>query len=359
MEFTIAETTIKCSDDIYSDTIKIKSALKEYTVHYKNDSIQELINNIYNNGDLIFIDENVYNLSPTSFNNKNFTLFTALEDTKNMESVLNLVDILYNNNFTRKNKLIVIGGGITQDVGGFAAGIYKRGIMWVYIPTTILAMTDSCIGSKVSVNRKSKNMLGLFIAPNDIYISNVFFNSLKDDDIISGLCEALKLSLIGGDNTYKMFIDLYYKKDYTSIIKLASFIKKQIIELDEFENCERKVLNLGHSIGHAIESTSNYYIPHGIAIMIGILIKNKLFNENKYDDLNKFILDIVNPKFFKIIFNFDIFMKHLLADKKNNGDNICFILLQNYGDTKIIYKPKHEIEDSLKNIINSLFIFDY
>ena len=94
---------------------------------------------------------------------------------------------------------------ITQDIGGFAAAIYKRGLNWIFIPTTMLSMSDSCIGSKVSINRGSKNILGMFIAPDDIYISNYFLKSLSDDDIASGIGEILKLSLIGGELSYNLY----------------------------------------------------------------------------------------------------------------------------------------------------------
>jgi len=221
----------------FSDTIHIKSSRKVYDVNYTNKSLDVLVNEEYQANDFIFIDRNVYNLSPTTFTNDNniinFFIFDASEDTKTMDSVLNITDLLYSLNFTKQNKIIVIGGGITQDVGGFAAGLYKRGINWIYIPTTILSMTDSCIGSKVSVNRISKNILSLFVAPNKIIISDYFLKSLSDDDIISGIGEAFKLSLIGGDVALSFFTDKFHTKDYISIIKMASLVKKQIIEYDE------------------------------------------------------------------------------------------------------------------------------
>jgi 3-dehydroquinate synthase len=250
---------------------------------------------------------------------------------------------------------LVIGGGITQDVGGFSAAIYKRGINWIFIPTTILSMTDSCIGSKVSINRKSKNMLGLFVSPSKIFISDYFIKSLSSDDITSGIGEALKLSLIGGLKSYEYFIKAYFQKNYIEIIKICSLIKKQLIEHDEFDENERRVLNYGHTIGHAIECVSNYYIPHGIAVLIGMYIKNILFYKDKYSEINNLILKMVDPKFFKIDFNYDIFIKHILSDKKNNGNKICFILLEDIGYTQIIFKNLDEIYEPLKKLIFSLF----
>lgn len=364
MFFTAQDVEFSTELD-FSDTIQIKSSRKVYDVDYTNKSLDILVNEVYQENDLIFIDRNVYNLSPTTFTNIsststtkniiNFYIFDASEDTKTMDSVLSITDLLYTMNFTKQNKLIVIGGGITQDVGGFAAGLYKRGINWVYIPTTILSMTDSCIGSKVSVNRISKNILSIFNAPNKIIISDYFLTSLSPDDIISGVGEALKLSLIGGDITLSFFNDKFHQKDYISIIKMASLVKKQIIEYDEFEQNVRNVLNYGHTIGHAIEGVSNYFIPHGIAVLIGMYIENSLCNDSKYNDINKTILNLVNPKFFDIDINYSLFIKHILSDKKNKGNNVCFILLENIGSTRIVYKPIDTIRDKLKEIMVSLF----
>ena len=343
----------------FSDKITIKSFNKNYDVLYSNKNLEILMNEIYEENDFIFIDRNVFNLSPETFDNANilynFLIFDANEDNKSMDTVLKLIDVLYNKKFTKKNKLIIVGGGITQDVGGFAAAIYKRGINWVYIPTTILSMTDSCIGSKVNVNRNSKNMLGLFCAPNKIYISDYFLNSLSKDDIISGLGESLKLSLIGGDNTFNKFKEMLLINDYINIIKLSSLIKKEIIEFDEFEKDIRKVLNYGHTVGHAIESTTNYFIPHGIAILIGIYIKNKLFYENKYEEINRIIIDMIDIKYFNIDFCFNSFIEHIMSDKKNDGTKICFIVLDEIGNSKFIYKEKDDIEEKIKKIISLLF----
>ena len=357
MEFYINKTKFNGILD-FSDTLKIKSSNKDYEVLYNSKNLHELVSEIYKENDFIIIDRNVYNLDKSVFENilHNVLIFDATENNKNIENVLNLIDLLLEKKFTKKNKLLVIGGGITQEIGGFAAAIYKRGINWILIPTTILSMTDSCIGRKVSINRNSKNMLGLFVAPNQIYISDYFLNSLPHDDIISGVGEALKLSLIGGVEPYKLFKENLEKKNYMNIIKIASLVKKEIIEYDEFEKDERKVLNYGHTIGHALESVSDYFIPHGIAILIGMYIKNKLFYHDKYKEINDLILELVDPKFFTIIFDYNKFIEHVLLDKKNNGDNICFILLDDIGKSLFIYKKKNEIETDLKIVLKNIFL---
>ena len=130
-----------------SDILKIKSLSKNYEVEYSNNNLEQLISKIYKDNDFIIIDRNVYNLDQSIFQNiyDNILIYDAVEDNKNIENVLILIDILLEKKITKKNKLIVVGGGITQEIGGFAATIYKRGIDWILIPTTILSMTDSCI----------------------------------------------------------------------------------------------------------------------------------------------------------------------------------------------------------------------
>ena len=357
MDFIVNDTNFN-GEIILDDIIEVKSFNKNYKVFYSEKNVDELVNENYCENDIIFIDRNVYNLSLKKFENMidNIIIFDAIEDNKNIDSALNVVDKLYEKNFTKKNKLIVIGGGITQDVGGFIAGIYKRGIDWILIPTTLLSMTDSCIGAKVSINRNSKNMLGIFIAPNKVIISVFFLKSLEKDDILSGLSESLKLSLIGGIETYNFFKEKFNQDDYINIIKMSSLVKKIIIEKDEFEKNERKVLNYGHTIGHALESTTNYFIPHGIAICIGMYIINELFYENKYKEINNLIKEkIVNSKFFDIKLDFEKLIVHILSDKKNDGNKVCFIVLDEIGKSKFIYVEINEIKDKLKSILNDLF----
>jgi 3-dehydroquinate synthase len=198
-------------------------------------------------------------------------------------------------------------------------------------------------------------MLGLFSSPNKIIISDFFLKSLLPNDILSGLGESLKLCLIGGTTTYSLFIENYKEKNYINLIKLASIVKKVIIEYDEFEKLERKVLNYGHSVGHAIESTTNYFIPHGIAVLIGMYVKNIIFSGNKFEEINKLILSMIDPKYFQTPFSYKQFIEHLLNDKKNDGDNICFILLCDIGKSEIIYKKLEEFNEAMNNLFKNLF----
>ena len=358
MNFIIDQQSFNSEINLLENKILIKSYNKDYNVVYSNKNLSEIINENYNQNDFIIIDENVYNLDKNSLSNINkefYHIFIADENNKTMEYVLKIIDLLLEINFNKKNKLLVIGGGITQDVAGFVAAIFKRGSKWTFIPTTLLSITDSAIGAKVNVNRKSKNMLGIFYAPNEVYISDFFLSSLKYDHIISGLGESLKLCLIGGDEPVNIFIENYKINNYNNIIKISTLVKKLVIEYDELEKNERRALNYGHECGHALESTSNYFIPHGIGVLFGMYIVNTLFYDDKYKEINDLILMMIPNKFKKINISYEQFIKHLLNDKKNDGDNICFIVLDDIGKISFKFKKLNDINDKLKNIFDQLF----
>lgn len=348
-----------CTYNTLDEYYLIKAQKYYYTVEYFNIYLEEILQKEYNCGDFIIIDSNVQkyyiNIDKSNISKSPYTyyIFNANEENKTMSSVLDIIDKM--GNFTKKNKIIVIGGGITQDVGGFAAAIYKRGVDWILIPTTLLAITDSCIGGKVGVNHGSKNMVGLFSAPKKVIISDKFLDTLDHDMIMSGLGEALKLALIGGESTYNYFKLNMLSKNYNNIIKMGIVVKKIIIEKDEFEKYERKVLNYGHTIGHALEATTNYLIPHGIAVLIGMYLINNIFDNELDIDINYTIYNLIDKKYLQINIDKQNLVKHILNDKKNDGDNICFIVLKSLGKTEITYHNILTIKYKLYLAINNLF----
>jgi 3-dehydroquinate synthase len=347
--FYVNDTEFKI-EDYSKNNFDVKSYDKIYNVNIISNTLNEIINKNYNFNDFIIIDDYFKDQINNNIDNNFIYYVNAKEENKNINTVLQIVDYLYKNNFNKSNKLIVIGGGITQDIGGFVAGIYKRGSKWLYIPTTLLAMTDSCIGGKVGVNHHSKNMLGMFVSPQKVIISDYFLKSLSDDMIVSGLGESLKLAIIGGLNEVNNFIQLYEKKDYLTIIKQSLVIKKAIIEYDELEKNERRVLNYGHTIGHAIEATTNFFVPHGIAVLFGMYYINKLFNINNFENINKYILDMIPKKYF-IDINKEELIEHLKKDKKNEGNKICFIVPEKFGIFNIKFIELNDITDKLVNFI--------
>jgi 3-dehydroquinate synthase len=357
MSFFINNNLFSSNLDLSGET-QIKSYNKTYTVEHCKKSLCSLINETYVEGDFIFIDKNVFLIEHNCFDNiePNYYMFDASEKTKTMETVLYVIDILIKVNFKKPNKLIVIGGGIAQDVAGFIASIYKRGVSWTFIPTTLLSMTDSSIDGKVCINRGTKNIISLFNSPSKVIISDFFLKTLSEHDIISGLGEAYKLALIGGEETLSHFYKNYETKDYRRIINLSHSVKKIIIEYDEFDNFERKVLNYGHTFGHAIEIASDYFIPHGISVLYGMYLINKIFYDNKHSHVNNFIVKLIPEKFKNCSVSYTKLVDAVLNDKKNNGDNICFILLEEVGRTTITYNTFSKISDKLLTELNMLFV---
>ena len=317
-----------------SNSFVVSSSPKEYKVSLTMESFSKVFNSIYNKGDIVLIDENVLFLYPIG-DVKRYVV-RAVEENKDINTVLDFVKFLSNNNFNKKNKVIVIGGGITQDIGAFACSAFKRGVNWVLLPTTLLSMCDSCIGGKTGINfSNAKNQLGLFSSPTEVVICFEFLETLEDKDIKSGLGEVLKLySMHSRENIF--FYDQVVKggkiidpKHYLEIVKRALLIKKAVIEKDEFEFDIRKSLNYGHTLGHAIEVLSEYQIPHGAAVSIGMVLVNSYFG---FDCalLDKKCKELFNAEDLYNI-NYDAFRDLVKKDKKTIGNKTTFVVLRDYG----------------------------
>lgn len=321
-------TSIHVTDDLI-----IKSAYGVYTVIFENITASDILED----GDFLFIDKNVDNV-----NFKNKLTFDATEQNKTIFSSLELMDKLNYMKFTKKNKLVIVGGGITQDVGSLCAALYKRGLNWIFFPTTLLSMCDSCIGSKMGVNHNgAKNQIGLFYPPKTIYININYLNTLSSDDISSGMGEVLKLYQIGG-------IHFDSKKPLEEIIKQSLIVKKSIIEFDEFERNIRQSLNYGHTFGHVIEILSGYKVPHGVSVIWGMLLVNSYFNIRD-DIFEENCKSYIKP--FKFNFKKELFKNVLLQDKKTQGNYITLIKTE-FGNTNFI---KTEVTDEfIEEITSSL-----
>jgi len=329
--------------------LMIKSYSKEYSLHFVDD-----INNIkYEMIDKIVIcDSTIYKLYPHLFQEVPI-LIDAIEENKTIEQCLKVCEQLILKKINKYSKVIVFGGGIIQDICGFTCNILFRGIDWTFVPTTLLSQTDSCIGSKTSINFLNyKNIIGTFYPPSKIIIGFDFLKTLSRHDYISGLGEIVKLCIIGGEESLNLFeknIEEVVNKAYKTLeilIKTCLSIKKEYLEIDEFDKNQRQILNYGHTFGHALESATSYKIPHGIAVIYGIKIVNyistqlNILNAENDKKISK-ILDILieSSNIDKSIYN-NINIKDLLnytkLDKKNkNTEELTLILLKDdYSMTK-------------------------
>ncbi|MBI2135525.1 3-dehydroquinate synthase [Candidatus Woesearchaeota archaeon] len=212
--------------------------------------------------------------------------FKAGEKSKNIETITKLCRELLRMNADRKSCIIALGGGVVGDVAGFVASIYMRGINFVQIPTTLLAMVDSSIGGKVGVDLDSgKNILGMFSQPKKVYIDIDYLETLPISELENGLAEIIKHGIIA-DKALFIYIEKNLCKIFMRnvaalkrIIINSVKIKKAIVEKDEKESLLRMKLNFGHTTGHAIEALSNYRIKHGMAVALGMLIESRIANK--------------------------------------------------------------------------------
>lgn len=240
--------------------------------------------------------------------------------------------------------IITFGGGALQDFSGFLACLFKRGISWTFIPTTLLAMADSCIGSKISINIMSKkNQIGFFYAPTNIYICPPFLKSLPKREYLSGCGDILHYAL-QTSNISEVYskhlanlLRSYDSEILISIIKTTLSIKKVFIEQDEFDSNLRRALNLGHSFGHAIESSSAFKIPHGIAVIIGCALSFNfssrqvhLIDIDMFSGHSSLINDLLAASydFFKDVYiDPQVFEVSISSDKKNVSSDYVKLVL--------------------------------
>ena len=221
-------------------------------------------------------------------------VFPHGESSKTMDTVETLLQCCFENQLTRYDFAIALGGGIVGDVTGFMSSIYLRGIDFIQIPTTLLAAIDSSVGGKTGVNSSfGKNLIGAFHQPVKVICDTDTFNTLPDDIYTAGICEALKYGVIKDKDLFDKILS--ENTNIEDTVYRCIEIKAQIVENDEFDHGERQLLNFGHTLGHSIEALSDYEISHGHAVGLGMLLitkacENKNICENGVYDRIKDIL---------------------------------------------------------------------
>jgi 3-dehydroquinate synthase len=335
-KFTIADTVLE-ADPIKKDCLLIQSHPNNYEVLFQK------FTNTFGDNEVVLVDANVQRL----YNIQHSKLITieAIEANKNIDTVLLVCEKLLNFGFDRGDTLVVIGGGITQDIGAYTAKTFKRGINWVFYPTTLLSQCDSCIGGKTALNFKTyKNQLALFSAPSRVIIDTNFLTTLTEQDILSGHGEIVKLFLTGG----QYYIDNFDSFDLETKIYHSLSIKKAVVELDEFELLERKSLNYGHSFGHAIEAVTNYEIPHGEAVLLGIEIINKLYTQSQ--DISNLISRFTSLSKLRQV-SIDQVVNAMKTDKKVANGVISLIVVPQAGTTIFV---KQSFTDHFTTLVHDV-----
>lgn len=268
-------------------------------------------------------------------------VFQSGEQNKSLQTVEKIYDFLCQNEFTRTDIIVALGGGIVGDTAGFAAATFLRGIKYIQIPTTLLAMIDSSVGGKTAVNLKSgKNLVGCFYQPGKVIIDTQVLNTLPQSEWQCGLGEMIKYGAIMDKNLFCMLEQNGLETDIEVLITRCLKIKKKVVELDTMDNGIRQILNFGHTLGHGIEKHSNYSLSHGKAIGIGMAIITKWAEERCITKqgcakrienlLKKFNMPVDYP------LALDELWQYAVNDKKKKGNRITLALIKEIGTMKLL-----------------------
>lgn len=319
-----------------------------YPIHIEDSKLNNLPKLLkkytYKNRVYVVSDLNVWNIHSKNLLDslRNFdvvvTLIEAGEKSKGLDGFNELTKSLIEKGILREDLLVAFGGGVVGDLVGFVASTLYRGIKFVNIPTTVLSQVDSSIGSKVGINfHEGKNILGSFKDPKFVYVFLPYLETLSKREFNNGMAEVIKIGLIS-DKT--LLEDILLELDTKVFVEKAIKNKIKFILEDKFENNKRKLLNFGHTLGHAIESMNKYEnIKHGEAISHGIIYAIKLGIKEKisdvkmldyvYDILNRF--ELLNIK----IGEYKEYFKYFKRDKKQIKEGIQFIFLKSIENPKV------------------------
>lgn len=301
---------------------------------------------------VIMVDENTHDacleillLSFPELQNAEVMLLPAGEENKTMEVVFQVWSALLEYRIQRNDLILNLGGGLVTDLGGFVAATYKRGIDFIHIPTSLMAMVDAALGSKTGIDVNDvKNAVGTFTAPKAIFIDPTFLETLPAEDIFNGFAEMLKHALTLDETYWNHLKRLHNDEELTTPENILRSIelKKEVVESDPHESGRRKLLNFGHTFGHGLESyfLSRKPIDHGHAVALGMIAeayvsyKRKVLSFDAYQDIEHVLIAIF-PMLPIPEEAFEEVMNHMKNDKKNAGNSINFVLLKAPGSAEI------------------------
>jgi len=345
------------------ETIKIRSKNGQYDIdvgrNILEDSFGEILETYKDHKIAIIMDSNVQKIYGNQLEKKldgkdqvYFLSFKAGEESKNRQVKDQLEDKLFELGCSRDTVIVAFGGGVTGDISGFVAATYMRGVPFIQVPTTLLSQVDSSIGGKVGIDHPSgKNLIGAFYPPDKVYIDIELLKSLPKEEIINGISEIIKASIIKDSTLFdyledniECVINLEDKYIENAIISSLK-VKANVVELDEKEGGLRKILNFGHTIGHSIEVLSDYKLSHGRAVGIGMAVES-LISEKigilNHSEKERIFRLLDRSKLLEINLNFssEEIIKKTLLDKKTRKGIVEYALVKGIG--KAVYGLKVE-----------------
>lgn len=290
-----------------------------------------------------------------SLKNEGFEVFEYIiengEKSKNAENFIKILNVLASNYFTRSDAMIALGGGVVGDLTGFVAACFLRGIRFFQIPTTLLAMVDSSVGGKTAIDLDAgKNLAGAFYQPKMVIADVNTLDTLDIQVFRDGCAEVIKTAAIADRKMFDYLSEAGESFDREYVIGRCMEIKASVVEADEFDNGKRQLLNLGHTIGHAIEKCSDYEITHGQAVAIGMVMIMKA--SAKFElaaDKPEVMSDIV-AKFglpTSCDYPADKLYEVMLADKKRKGNTVTLVIPSVIGECGLKKVSVEELREYL------------
>jgi 3-dehydroquinate synthase len=325
---------------------------KAVSVYFDTD-FSELENHVSKENTILIIDENVFAKQKEKFSDWKTIVIKAGEAHKNQHTVDDVINQLIELNADRQTFIVGVGGGVVTDITGYVASIYMRGVQFGFVPTSILAMVDACIGGKNGVDvGVYKNLVGVINHPQFLLYDYSFLQTLPREEWINGFAEIIKHSCIKDEKMFTLLQQNSFEHFYNSqldagkLIQQNVEIKYNVVVNDERETGERKLLNFGHTIGHAIENTSK--LPHGSAISIGMVLACII--SEKINGLSQSattqVRQLIEQYHLPVSFEFDKEKTWdiLLHDKKKSGKEINFIVLDAIGKASVKKIPITELQ---------------
>jgi len=323
-------------------------------VHFGN-YINVLKKTLKNKRFIIICDKNIFLLYPEIEKLSSVICINAGEKQKSLNTVEYLYSELIKLNADRTTNIVTIGGGITCDIAGYVASTFYRGLPFILIPTSLLAMTDAAIGGKNGVNYKNhKNIIGIISQPENIIIDKSFLKTLPEEEYRNGIAEIIKHAIISGDLLFNKLKNNKSQKINDEILRLSIQTKVKFVTADEKENGIRRILNFGHTFGHIIEISKN--LKHGEAVGIGMVLASKISeNLNKCNaattDKTIKMLEYYNlPTTCKL--DFKNLEKLLTYDKKNDNKYLHFVFIEKIGKVVVERISRKTIIRVLSKVIS-------
>ncbi len=278
-------------------------------------------------------------------------VFPNGEESKNLTTYSQIQNFLAESELSRTDAVVALGGGVVGDMAGFAAATYLRGISYVQIPTTLLAQIDSSVGGKTAIDlNMGKNLVGAFCQPK-VVISDVgVLENLPFDTFVGGMGEMAKYAILDKKVFEQINMDA---SDLQRLVYLCVDYKRSVVEKDEFEGGLRKLLNLGHTPAHGIEKLSEYKIPHGRAVAMGLEIilsaslKQGFIDENTFEILKQTVQKCTKARSASVSFSIEDIARASLADKKRSGDSITLIMIFGVGDCRPVKINVNDLKEYL------------